>query len=67
MSRGRAGGPVAAGVSGGPPSSRLALAEDDGYAPAEVVPARQELAAAAARAGIDLLGPPGTFPNSNHF
>jgi mannose-6-phosphate isomerase-like protein (cupin superfamily) len=42
-------------------------AEDDGYAPAEVIPARQDLAAAAARAGIDLLGPPGTFPNLSHF
>ena len=42
-------------------------AEDDGYAPAALIPARQDLAAAAARAGIDLLGPPGTFPNPNHF
>jgi len=38
-------------------------AEGDGYAPAEVLPAPADLAAAAARAGIELLGPPGTFPD----
>jgi mannose-6-phosphate isomerase-like protein (cupin superfamily) len=38
-------------------------AEDDGYAPAEVLPAPEDLAAASARAGIELLGPPGTLPN----
>jgi quercetin dioxygenase-like cupin family protein len=38
-------------------------AEGDGYAPAEVLPAPADLAAAAARARIELLGPPGTFPN----
>ena len=38
-------------------------AEDDGYAPAEVLPAPADLAAAGARAGIEVLGPPGTFPN----
>ena len=38
-------------------------AEDDGYAPAEVLPAPADLAAAGARAGIEVLGPPGTFPD----
>jgi mannose-6-phosphate isomerase-like protein (cupin superfamily) len=38
-------------------------AADDGYAPAEVLPAPAELAAASARAGIEVLGPPGTFPS----
>jgi quercetin dioxygenase-like cupin family protein len=38
-------------------------AEDDGYAPAEVLPAPADLAAASARADIEVLGPPGTFPD----
>ncbi len=37
-------------------------AEGDGYAPAEVLPAPADLATAAARADIEVLGPPGTFP-----
>ena len=37
-------------------------AEDDGYAPAGALPAPADLAAASARAGIEVLGPPGTFP-----
>jgi hypothetical protein len=42
----------------------LTPAEDDGYAPAEALPAPADLAAAGSRAGIEVLGPPGTFPNS---
>jgi len=38
-------------------------AEDDGYAPAEVLPDPADLAAASARAGIEVLGTPGTFPD----
>jgi mannose-6-phosphate isomerase-like protein (cupin superfamily) len=38
-------------------------AQGDGYAPAEVLPAPADLAAAGARAGIEVLGPPGTFPH----
>lgn len=37
-------------------------AEGDGYAPADVLPAPAHLAAAAARTGIEVLGPPGTLP-----
>ena len=37
-------------------------AEDDGYASDEALPAPADLAAAAARAGIEILGPPGTLP-----
>jgi mannose-6-phosphate isomerase-like protein (cupin superfamily) len=38
-------------------------AEGEGYAPAEVLPTPADLAAASARAGIEVLGPPGTFPS----
>jgi mannose-6-phosphate isomerase-like protein (cupin superfamily) len=38
-------------------------ADGDGYAPAEVLPAPADLAAASARAGIEVLGPPGALPN----
>jgi mannose-6-phosphate isomerase-like protein (cupin superfamily) len=38
-------------------------ADGDGYAPAEVLPTRADLAAASARAGIELLGPPGALPD----
>lgn len=37
-------------------------ADDDGPAPDGVLPAPAELAAAGARHGIDVLGPPGTLP-----
>ncbi len=37
-------------------------ADGDGYAPEDAIPAPPDLAAAAARAGIRLLGPPGTLP-----
>ena len=39
-------------------------AEVDVSAPADVLPAPADLAAAGARAGIEVLGPPGTFPNA---
>jgi mannose-6-phosphate isomerase-like protein (cupin superfamily) len=38
-------------------------AEGDGYAPPEALPAPADLAAAAARFGIEVLGPPGALPN----
>jgi quercetin dioxygenase-like cupin family protein len=38
-------------------------ADGDGYAPADVIPAPADLAAASARAGIELLGPPGALPD----
>jgi mannose-6-phosphate isomerase-like protein (cupin superfamily) len=38
-------------------------AEGDGYAPAEVLPPPADLTAAAARAGIEVLGPPGALPD----
>ncbi len=38
-------------------------AEDDGYATAEVLPTPADLAAAGARAGIEVLGPPGALPS----
>ena len=37
-------------------------AEGDGYAPEELIPDPADLAAAAARVGIDVLGPPGALP-----
>jgi mannose-6-phosphate isomerase-like protein (cupin superfamily) len=37
-------------------------AEGDGYAPETAIPAPADLAAAAERAGIEVLGPPGTLP-----
>jgi quercetin dioxygenase-like cupin family protein len=37
-------------------------ARGEGYAPAELMPAPEVLGAAAARQGIELLGPPGTTP-----
>lgn len=37
-------------------------AEDDGYAPPELMPALDVLAAEAAARGIELLGPPGATP-----
>jgi quercetin dioxygenase-like cupin family protein len=37
-------------------------AEGDGYAPAEAHPAPEDVTAAAARADIEVLGPPGTLP-----
>jgi mannose-6-phosphate isomerase-like protein (cupin superfamily) len=37
-------------------------AAGEGYAPADLIPAPAELAAAAARAGIEVLGPPGRLP-----
>jgi quercetin dioxygenase-like cupin family protein len=37
-------------------------AEGDGYAPVESLPAPEVLSAAAARAGIEILGPPGALP-----
>ena len=38
-------------------------AEDDGYASAAALPGPADLAAASARAGIEVLGPPGTLPS----
>jgi mannose-6-phosphate isomerase-like protein (cupin superfamily) len=38
-------------------------AEGDGFAPDGILPAPPELAAAASRHGIELLGPPGTLPS----
>jgi mannose-6-phosphate isomerase-like protein (cupin superfamily) len=38
-------------------------ADGDGYAPAEVLPGPADLAAASARAGIEVLGPRGALPN----
>jgi mannose-6-phosphate isomerase-like protein (cupin superfamily) len=38
-------------------------ADGDGYAPAGVIPAPADLAAAGARAGIEVLGPPGALPD----
>jgi homogentisate 1,2-dioxygenase len=38
-------------------------AETDGYAPPELLPGPDELAAAAGRHGIEILGPPGALPN----
>jgi hypothetical protein len=37
-------------------------ATGDGYAPPETLPDPDDVAAAAARAGIELLGPPGALP-----
>jgi quercetin dioxygenase-like cupin family protein len=37
-------------------------AEGDGYPPPEALPAPEDLAAAAARNGIEVLGPPGAMP-----
>jgi mannose-6-phosphate isomerase-like protein (cupin superfamily) len=39
-------------------------AEDDGYAPAERMPAPEMLAAEAAARGIEILGPPGLLPQA---
>jgi mannose-6-phosphate isomerase-like protein (cupin superfamily) len=38
-------------------------AEGDGFAPDAMMPAPPDLAGAAARHGIELLGPPGTLPS----
>ena len=38
-------------------------AEGDGFAPDEAIPAPEVVAAAAARADVELLGPPGTLPD----
>jgi mannose-6-phosphate isomerase-like protein (cupin superfamily) len=38
-------------------------ADGDGYSPAELIPSPADLAAAAARAEIELLGPPGALPS----
>jgi mannose-6-phosphate isomerase-like protein (cupin superfamily) len=38
-------------------------ADGNGYAPAEVLPTPADLAAASARADIEVLGPPGALPN----
>jgi mannose-6-phosphate isomerase-like protein (cupin superfamily) len=37
-------------------------AENDGYAPLELMPAPEQLGALAAEQGIELLGPPGALP-----
>jgi mannose-6-phosphate isomerase-like protein (cupin superfamily) len=37
-------------------------AEGDGYAPVELMPSPEALGAAAARRGIEVLGPPGLLP-----